>query len=326
MCSATYWARRDGCCVCLGLSRSGCRGLRLGRMGRSRGDQVTGRSDFANEWTSLEDVGDPGCRRAGHGVRRWQESTRGTPGETGTGLCHGLAERLRGSAESRRPAVRRGGEEPPCATSARLSTAVRAVPRRDGRAGRGRLENYRVIAQSPAPGGRLGVGEPVVLMLSTPVFRGPIGSLTEPTHHPRYATIPDLVGEAYLEAMSGVPFKTGILVRVGQTGALPPQASACGLNGFVVASQTPSPGTRVPWGGINKGGVTLHWRPSRSASRAARRTGPAWSRADRGRAGRGRGSSASNSLPARSDLARRPRMREPPSRRLPAAGRPVSMG
>ena len=124
--------------------------------------------------------------------------------------------------------------------------------------GRGRLENYRVIAQSPAPGGRLGVGEPVVLMLSTPVFRGPIGSLTEPNHHPRYATIPDLVGEAYLEAMSGVPFKTGILVRVGQTGALPPQASACGLNGFVVASQTPSPGTRVPWGGINKGGV----RPS----------------------------------------------------------------
>ncbi len=139
-----------------------------------------------------------------------------------------------------------------------LISVPRFAPFHDAPAeqGWGRLENYRVLAQSPVPGVRVGASGYVVLTLNAPVFPGPYGSMTVPSKHPRYATIPDLVGQPYMKAMSGSPFKTGIFVRVGQTGPLSPQASACGLNGFVVASQTPNPGTRVRWGGINKGGVS----------------------------------------------------------------------
>jgi hypothetical protein len=122
--------------------------------------------------------------------------------------------------------------------------------------GFGRLENYRVVAQSVPPGRRLAAGATVSLTLDTPVFRGPLGSVAEPVRHPRYARVPNLVGEEYRQAMAA-PRATGggILVRLSRTGPLTPGAGACGLNGLVVSSQRPRPGTRVRWGGTMPDGV-----------------------------------------------------------------------
>ncbi len=116
--------------------------------------------------------------------------------------------------------------------------------------GWGRLQNYRVVSQSPRAGSRVPAGTAVRLQLDDPIFRGPIGSMGEPIHHPRYAHIPNLVGDDYTRAMGAANERSGILVRVSTTGALTPRASTCGLDAFVVASQTPRPGTRVLWGGI----------------------------------------------------------------------------
>jgi hypothetical protein len=61
-----------------------------------------------------------------------------------------------------------------------------------------------------------------------------------------------------------IPFRQAMAeggwVRVGTTRALTAPASICGLDGLVVATQTPAPGTLVPWQGIAAGGVT----PSRA--------------------------------------------------------------
>jgi hypothetical protein len=90
----------------------------------------------------------------------------------------------------------------------------------------------------------------VRLRLDNPLFRGPIGSMGIPSHHPRYARIPNLVGDDYRRAMAAATERSGIYVRVSTTGALRPRASTCGLNAFVVAAQTPRPGKRVLWGGV----------------------------------------------------------------------------
>jgi beta-lactam-binding protein with PASTA domain len=122
--------------------------------------------------------------------------------------------------------------------------------------GWGRLENFKVVSQSVAPGKQVPAGTSVTLGLDTPAFSGPLGSMVEPVHHPTYVRIPDLVGETYRQAMAGGnAFKTGIFVRVSRTGPLTSTASACGLNGFVVESQHPSPGRQVQWGGISPNGV-----------------------------------------------------------------------
>jgi hypothetical protein len=133
----------------------------------------------------------------------------------------------------------------------------RFVPFRDAPAeqGWGRLENYQVVAQSPAPGKHVNAGTAVVLRLSDPVFHGPLGSMVEPLDHPKYARIPHLVGRTYQQAMAAASPTSGVLVRVSQTGPLDARASVCGLNAFVVASQAPRPGTRVPWGGVKRNGV-----------------------------------------------------------------------
>lgn len=78
----------------------------------------------------------------------------------------------------------------------------------------------------------------------------------EPVHHPKYARIPNLVGDRYPRAMAAANERSGILVRVSTTGPLSARASLCGLAAFVVAAQSPKPGTRVLWGGIqDHGGV-----------------------------------------------------------------------
>jgi hypothetical protein len=87
--------------------------------------------------------------------------------------------------------------------------------------------------------------------LDRPLFTGPLGSMAVPSTHPTYARVPDLVGLDYQKAMAaGQGWSTGIFVRVGRTGPLTAAASACGLNAFVVASQTPRPGTQVLWAGV----------------------------------------------------------------------------
>jgi hypothetical protein len=116
--------------------------------------------------------------------------------------------------------------------------------------GWGRLQNYLVVSQSVGPGRRLRSGATVRLRLDNPLFRGPIGSMGVPSHHPRYARIPNLVGDGYRRAMAAETSRSGIYVRVSTTGPLSPRASACGLDAFVVASQTPRPGKRVLWGGV----------------------------------------------------------------------------
>jgi hypothetical protein len=122
--------------------------------------------------------------------------------------------------------------------------------------GWGRLENYRVVSQSVAPGGQVASGEVVTLTLDTPEFRGPLGSMGEPIDHPTHVRIPNLVGFDYERAMAaGEASTTGIFVRVSTTGPLTPAASACGLTAFVVSSQTPRPGKQVLWGGVNPDGV-----------------------------------------------------------------------
>lgn len=98
-----------------------------------------------------------------------------------------------------------------------------------------------------------GWGRLETLTLDRPVFRGPLGSMAEPVRHPEYASIPNLVGKGYRQAMENG--NSGVLVRVSRTGPLSPTASPCRLNAFVVSSQTPRPGTRVPWGGVLQGGV-----------------------------------------------------------------------
>jgi hypothetical protein len=121
--------------------------------------------------------------------------------------------------------------------------------------GWGRLANYTVTSETPHPGTTQPAGTVVTLKLSNPVFNGQLGSMGEPTHHPRYAHIPTLRGKTYPQAMATATEKSGILVRVSSTAALRPAESSCGLRGFTVSTQTPKPGTRVLWGGINTTGV-----------------------------------------------------------------------
>ena len=123
--------------------------------------------------------------------------------------------------------------------------------------GRGRLENYDVITQSPRAGAKVADGSIIVLALSDPSSRvSPLGSIVVPTDHPGFVRVPDLIGMRYHAAMAaGDAFKTGVWVRVGRTRALTAAASTCGLDGFAVATQTPAPGTRVPWQGVTAGSV-----------------------------------------------------------------------
>jgi hypothetical protein len=87
--------------------------------------------------------------------------------------------------------------------------------------GWGRLENYRVVSQSPAPGRSLHAGGAVTVTLDRPTFTGPLASMAVPAGHPMYASVPDLIGLDHQQAMAaGQGWSTGIFVRVGRTGPL----------------------------------------------------------------------------------------------------------
>lgn len=141
----------------------------------------------------------------------------------------------------------------------RLLFVVPSFPRIRGEMpeqGFGQLANYLVVAESLTPGTTVPSRTVVRLTLDTPVFRGPIGSMGEPTRHPKYKRIPSLVGDDYGQAMAAEKgFMAGMYVTLSRTGPLTAAASACGLNGFVVIHQYPRAGTRVLWGGIAATGV-----------------------------------------------------------------------
>ncbi|MGN6379880.1 MAG: hypothetical protein ACTHNU_13080, partial [Gaiellales bacterium] len=122
--------------------------------------------------------------------------------------------------------------------------------------GWGTLGDYHVTSQSIPPGILLPRGDVVTLTVDDAVFRGPIGSIVTPRHHPTYATVPHLIGMDYRRAMAaGDGYAgSGVFTRVGTTRPLSARASACGLDAFVVAAQSPAPGTRVRWGGIRLDG------------------------------------------------------------------------
>lgn len=118
----------------------------------------------------------------------------------------------------------------------------------------GNLEDYKIRSQSPAPGTKLSAGTKVSLTTGYTPYVGPLASRAVPKSHPRYVTVPNLVGKAYYDAVAesrqGL-FRAGYSVEIGKIGPLTPEASRCGLDGFVVSSQAPRAGTRVSWGGIN---------------------------------------------------------------------------
>jgi beta-lactam-binding protein with PASTA domain len=127
--------------------------------------------------------------------------------------------------------------------------------------GRGRLENYDVIAQSPRAGTKVADGRTIVLVLSDPNRQAkmPLGSrsIVVPTDHPGSVRVPNLIGMRYHAAMAaGHALTTGVWVRIGRTRSLSAAASTCGLDGLTVATQTPAPGTLVPWQGVAASGVT----------------------------------------------------------------------
>jgi hypothetical protein len=186
------------------------------------------------------------------------------------GACTGSSSKPNGAAQACPPITLAGSTTVPSVVEqsfpsalatllgAHLRVAVpRFIPFHDAMAeqGWGKLANYKVVSQSPAAGETRRAGGTVVLRLSDPLFRGPRGSMIEPLHHPRYARIPDLVGRTYRQAMAAGNEKSGILVRVSSTAPLQPAASTCGLAAFQVISQTPRPGTRVLWNGIEPDSV-----------------------------------------------------------------------
>jgi hypothetical protein len=120
--------------------------------------------------------------------------------------------------------------------------------------GHSRLQTYRVAMQVPRPGTRVRPGRPVRLAVNRPRFRGPFASLAIRTHVGD-AVVPDLVGKRYGDVFANDPGVSGVYVALGHTGALHASASGCGLDAFVVASQSPAPGTRVPWEGLHGTGV-----------------------------------------------------------------------
>jgi hypothetical protein len=122
--------------------------------------------------------------------------------------------------------------------------------------GFGLLDVYRVVAQSARAGSRLARGRAVALTLNAPRFNTPLGSIGVPAH-PGTATMPDLVGDDYGDAVAAARAVPGIWIEVGSVGPLTAAASECGLNGLVVVAQSPAPGTVVPAYGATNGSVEV---------------------------------------------------------------------
>ena len=114
------------------------------------------------------------------------------------------------------------------------------------------LEGYHVAVQSPRAPARVKRGSTVVVK----VFPSPIPTAIGVSPHPKFASVPDLEGMAYPEAMERLH---GIWPCIDRVAALTPSESTKGFRAYVVATQDLSPGTRVPYEGVT---TRLGFRPS----------------------------------------------------------------
>lgn len=105
------------------------------------------------------------------------------------------------------------------------------------------LGGIPVRDQDPEPGSRVARGSVVELTTG----RSPVPSPAVRKDRPRFAVVPDLVGlsEPRAEERLGDAFWP----RLERVDPLPAEKSERGLEAFVVASQRPAPGTRLPYTG-----------------------------------------------------------------------------
>jgi hypothetical protein len=116
--------------------------------------------------------------------------------------------------------------------------------------GRGRLSHYVVVRAR-----RLS-GDTVALTLALPRFEGPMGSLVAVKGEPRYLSTPNLVARSYesVAEKSEEYTQRGYWLRISTVAPLPRSGADVGED-FRIASQLPSPGTRIPFGGLVRRGI-----------------------------------------------------------------------
>jgi beta-lactam-binding protein with PASTA domain len=104
------------------------------------------------------------------------------------------------------------------------------------------LEGAAVADQDPEPGTKVERGSVVRLTMGV----SPIPSPGIPAAHPRFVTVPQLVGLSWPEAEKQL---TGLWPQIVGIAPLPADKSADGLSAFVVTRQSLRPGKRVPFMG-----------------------------------------------------------------------------
>ncbi len=98
---------------------------------------------------------------------------------------------------------------------------------------------------APPPGEEVALGSVVTveeLSGVTPYSLPPV-----PDEHPTTVEVPDLVGLSYSEAVAALEIGLVPVVRVSELPPLPPDVSVRGLDAFSVESQSPEPGSELPY-------------------------------------------------------------------------------
>jgi beta-lactam-binding protein with PASTA domain len=106
------------------------------------------------------------------------------------------------------------------------------------------IEAAPVGDQDPEPGTRVPRGSIVQLNMHGVE---PIPSPAVPLHHPKFATVPSLVGKQWPQAERALT--GGYWIQIGHVPALSAREPNDVLSSYIVSGQTPSAGTRVPYGG-----------------------------------------------------------------------------
>jgi beta-lactam-binding protein with PASTA domain len=105
------------------------------------------------------------------------------------------------------------------------------------------LSHAGVGDQDPEPGTRVPRGSTVRLNMKDGA--NPIPSVATPIRHPAFAVVPNVVGLP--EPVAARRLGNGLWPRIVSIEPLTAERSARGLFAFVVASQDPPPGTRLPY-------------------------------------------------------------------------------
>jgi beta-lactam-binding protein with PASTA domain len=102
------------------------------------------------------------------------------------------------------------------------------------------LEGVRIADQDPEPGTQVTRGSIVHLTIRS----GPIPSPAIPIDHPTEVVVPNLVGLSWEQASTKL---TGLWPQITSIDPLPADKGGRGLEPFYVRSQSPKPGTHVPY-------------------------------------------------------------------------------